>query len=126
MKPVGGDYNRANNSDNSRTVTAEKSVITGDYKENAETVIYQTTIVDDDLATIVTTIGRIRPEFNNYRNPNHKPETVLRRLRQKFALIEQIVNRHGWETIPADIREKIGRERERYRELLKKHEAAAA
>lgn len=78
------------------------------------------------MATIVTIISRIRPEFNNYRNPQQKDATVMGRLRKKFADLDQITNRIGWDNIPADIRQKIERERERYEELLQKHEAKAA
>jgi len=103
-RPVPPSQSALNNS-------GSDAVITGHYKD------YSPTVINSAQKEIMDIIITIRPEFSNFKNPDHKPITVWNRLERKFAKIDEIIARYTPELIGAPTIEAVNHERAKWMAL---------
>lgn len=106
-----GGKRGANNTKSIASNNAENPVITASNND------YNPTVIGNAQKDIMELIYKIRPEFSNYTNPQHKQTTVLKRFAAKFALIDEIVEKYTPELIGEATMAAIRHQRTKYEAL---------
>lgn len=78
-----------------------------------------TVIIDTGQLEVSKLLANIRPEWNNLEKGNGARQTILKRLNQKFQLLNGLIETHTPERLGTATMEAIKKENDRYQLVLK-------